>query len=201
MKYWLTAYTLKIRITKNNIYFFYSMKIIACVAKNWVIWINNSLPRNRLWEDMKRFSHKTKDSVVIMWRKTYESLWKTLTERQMIVVSSTINEPFYNDENTIFLNDIKLVNRVANREIEYMWEWYKTKRDIYCIWWYTLYKYCLDEWLVDTARLTLLKHDYVWDTYFPYNSFYQSQKSYKLFFEKKWESSKINRFIWLSAQW
>jgi dihydrofolate reductase len=136
-----------------------------------------------------------------MGRKTYESLWKALPNRQMIVVSSTIDKPYYNDDNTIFLDDIKLVNRVANKEIEFMWEWYSVKRDIYCIGWYSLYKYCLDEWLIDTVRLTMLKRDYKGDTYFPMNSLNQSWRNYQIFYEQKGEIPAIERFIWLSAQW
>lgn len=65
---------------------------IVCVDKNFAIGNNNELLIN-IPEDMKFFKEKTTDSVVIMGRKTYDSLpVKPLPNRTNIVVTSKANE-------------------------------------------------------------------------------------------------------------
>ena len=62
------------------------ISIIAAVSENGVIGVDNKLP----WyipEDLKRFKKLTKGNVVIMGRKTYESIGKPLPDRINIVVS------------------------------------------------------------------------------------------------------------------
>ena len=67
-----------------------SLSIIAAVAKNNCIGINNQLPWN-IPEDMKRFKEITKSKTVMMGRKTFESilgyLGKPLPGRKSIVIS------------------------------------------------------------------------------------------------------------------
>jgi dihydrofolate reductase len=60
--------------------------IIAAVTQNGVIGIDGKLPFNYP-EDMKHFRKTTADSVVIMGRKTFESIGKPLPKRRNIVVS------------------------------------------------------------------------------------------------------------------
>lgn len=68
--------------------------IIAAVSLNGVIGLgnSNSLPwQGKYPEDMKFFRETTKDSVVIMGRKTFESMnSKPLPKRKNIVVSKNI---------------------------------------------------------------------------------------------------------------
>jgi dihydrofolate reductase len=62
------------------------ISIIAAVSKNGVIGVDNKLP----WyipQDLKRFKELTTNNVVIMGRKTYESIGKPLPNRLNIVVS------------------------------------------------------------------------------------------------------------------
>ena len=65
--------------------------IIAAVAKNNVIGSKNDLPWH-LPEDLKRFRQLTRGKVVVMGRKTYESIFarlkKPLPERTNVVISS-----------------------------------------------------------------------------------------------------------------
>lgn len=66
------------------------ISIIAAVSENGVIGVDNKLP----WyipDDLKRFKNLTKDNVVIMGRKTYESIGKPLPDRINIVVSRNKN--------------------------------------------------------------------------------------------------------------
>jgi dihydrofolate reductase len=62
------------------------VSLIAAVSKNGVIGVDNKLP----WyipQDLKRFKELTTNNVVIMGRKTYESIGKPLPNRLNIVVS------------------------------------------------------------------------------------------------------------------
>lgn len=59
---------------------------ITAMAKNRVIGINNTLPWS-LPEDMKFFRSKTSGHIMIMGRKTFESLPKPLPNRFHIIIS------------------------------------------------------------------------------------------------------------------
>ena len=60
--------------------------MIAAVAKNGVIGVNNDLPW-RLPPDLKRFKALTMGHTMIMGRKTFESVIKPLPGRPLIVIS------------------------------------------------------------------------------------------------------------------
>lgn len=65
------------------------MKLISIVDKNWAIGNRNKLLFN-IPEDMKNFSRITKDSgVIIMGRKTFESIGKLLPDRINIILSKS----------------------------------------------------------------------------------------------------------------
>lgn len=63
------------------------MKAIAAMARNRVIGSNGSIPWH-LPEDFRWFKKMTLGGVVVMGRKTFESLGKPLPGRRNIVVSS-----------------------------------------------------------------------------------------------------------------
>ncbi len=62
------------------------ISIIAAMAENRVIGVNNSLPW-RLPADLRRFRQLTTGHHVIMGRRNYESIGKPLPERTNIVVT------------------------------------------------------------------------------------------------------------------
>jgi dihydrofolate reductase len=64
-----------------------TIALIAAMARNRVIGIDNSLPW-RLPADLKRFRELTSGHTVIMGRKTYESLGKPLPNRRNIVITT-----------------------------------------------------------------------------------------------------------------
>jgi len=66
------------------------ISIIAAVSKNGVIGVDNKLPWD-LPEDLKKFKEITTGNVVIMGRKTYESIGKSLPNRINIVVTRDKN--------------------------------------------------------------------------------------------------------------
>jgi len=63
------------------------ISIIAAKSQNNVIGNNNQLPWY-LPSDLKQFKQLTQNSVVIMGRKTYESIGKPLPNRLNVVISS-----------------------------------------------------------------------------------------------------------------
>lgn len=63
------------------------VSLIVAAAENGVIGKDNKLPW-QLPDDLKRFKEITKGSVIIMGRKTYESIGRPLPERRNIVLSS-----------------------------------------------------------------------------------------------------------------
>lgn len=62
------------------------LAIIAALAENRVIGVNNRLPWH-LSADLKHFKALTLGKPVVMGRKTYESIGKPLPERRNIIVS------------------------------------------------------------------------------------------------------------------
>jgi len=62
------------------------ISIIAAMADNRVIGINNQLPWN-LPADMKWFRQQTMGKPVLMGRKTYDSIGRPLPKRRNIVIS------------------------------------------------------------------------------------------------------------------
>jgi len=64
--------------------------LIAAVAKNGVIGVDNRLPW-RLPDDLKRFRALTTGHAVVMGRKTWESLPRALPDRQNIVVTRSLD--------------------------------------------------------------------------------------------------------------
>lgn len=62
---------------------------IVAIEKNQGIGFNNQMPWPRLTQDLKWFKEKTTDNVIIMGRKTWESIGsKNLPNRINIVISS-----------------------------------------------------------------------------------------------------------------
>ena len=64
---------------------------LVAVSKNLVIGVDNNLPWN-LKADLAHFKKYTLDKIIIMGRKTYESIGRPLPNRINYVVSRTLNE-------------------------------------------------------------------------------------------------------------
>lgn len=77
---------------------------IVCVDKNWGIGYNNNLLIS-IPEDMRFFRDKTRHSVIIMGRKTYDSLpSKPLPHKTNIVITSKVDRLKINEKGTIFVS-------------------------------------------------------------------------------------------------
>ena len=136
---------------------------IACVDNNWGIGYKGEL-LEYIPEDMKFFKEKTVNNVVIMGRKTYESMMsKPLPFRTNIVVTSKISSPCevceIDENGTIFMtiDFVKLYLNTLHPD---------NPIDYYIIGGGQLYKELLP--LCGKAYVTKVNHSYEnVDTYFP----------------------------------
>lgn len=68
------------------------ISMIAAVAENGVVGLNGQMPW-RLSADLRYFKSVTMGKVVIMGRKTFESIGKPLPNRKNFIVSRRVSEP------------------------------------------------------------------------------------------------------------
>ena len=78
------------------------ISLIAAIAHNRVIGLNNTLPWH-LPEDLKRFRALTTGHHIIMGRKTYESLNRLLPDRTTVIVT---RNPGYQVAGAIIANSL-----------------------------------------------------------------------------------------------
>ena len=129
-----------------------NLYLIACIGKNNELGADNGL----IWKfsnDMKFFKEKTTSNVVIMGRKTYESMGRLLPNRENIIVTRNKN---FNIENALIFNDHESV-------LEYI----KSNSDkiFYIIGGSSIYEYYLP--LCSKLYLTEVKESYNANVYFP----------------------------------
>ena len=91
------------------------LSIIVAISKNNVIGYKNKLVWN-LAEDMKRFKEITEGHTVIMGRKTYESIGKTLENRENIVITHDVDLKI---EGAKIVNNIEDLNDFIDDEEEH----------------------------------------------------------------------------------
>jgi len=126
--------------------------LIVAVSKNGVIGNDNKL----IWhlpEDLKRFKKLTTNNVVVMGRKTHESIGKALPNRLNVILSK--DSKWYKP-----LGD----GCVVCYSIEEVLERFKY-RDIFIIGGGQIYKEFLPH--ADKIEMTLIDKEFKGDTYFP----------------------------------
>lgn len=85
-----------------------NLKVVLAVANDGIIGINNDLP----WKmgtqkaDMKRFRELTKDNIVVMGSKTFESMGSKPLPKRMNIVLTTKPQKDY--DNVSFINALEL---------------------------------------------------------------------------------------------
>lgn len=89
------------------------LNIIVAAAENNVIGVDNKMPW-RLSNDLQRFKKLTRGNVVVMGRKTYESLGKALPERKNVVL--TRNESFAPADAIVVYDVEEAMDEVADEE-------------------------------------------------------------------------------------
>jgi dihydrofolate reductase len=65
------------------------LTLIAAMSTNRIIGTNNTLPRD-IPADLKRFRDLTRGHIVVMGRKTYESIGRLLPKRENHIISSAL---------------------------------------------------------------------------------------------------------------
>ncbi|MEG2353462.1 MAG: dihydrofolate reductase [Clostridium sp.] len=144
------------------------ISIIAAIGENLVIGKDDSLLWN-LPEDLKRFKELTSYKIIIMGRKTFESLPGILPNRYHIVITRDVD---YKVEN----NSVKVVNSIGQL-IPYIEDEFEN----FVIGGGEIYKELIP--YASKLYITRVHKEYIGDTYFPR---YESSK---------WEIVKSERGI------
>lgn len=147
------------------------VKIIVAVSDNNAIGKDNQL-LFRLKDDLRNFSRLTTGNVVIMGRKTYESIGKPLPNRINIVVTRSGKEI----DGCTTVGSLEEAVRRASEEHD--------GKEIYVIGGGTIYKEAFDNGYADTVYLTRVKSTVDdADTYFPALDYY-----------KEWRITEVDSF-------
>lgn len=133
------------------------MKVITIVAisKNGIIGNKNSIP----WhypEELELFKKLTSNHIVIMGRKTFESIGKPLENRINIVISS---KKYKNSNNIFYFNNIKSAKYFAKNIAK------KQNKNIFIIGGKQIYQFFLP--LSNYMYISIIKKKFLGDTYFP----------------------------------
>ncbi|MCE9633055.1 MAG: dihydrofolate reductase [Methylophilales bacterium] len=126
------------------------LSVIAAVANNGVIGLDNTLPWH-LPEDLKRFKALTMGHHILMGRKTYESLGRLLPGRTTVVIS---RNPQYQVTGALVAGSLQQALALCGEDEE-----------VFVIGGNELYKAALP--LADKLYLTRIHQDFSGDTYFP----------------------------------
>ena len=148
------------------------INIIAAITDNNALGKDNKL-LFRLKKDMAHFKNITTDNVVIMGRKTYESIGKTLPNRVNIVLSRNMksNEDFYTFDS-------------IEKAIEWSKENYPQK-EIFIIGGASVYDKALKDDIVDKLYMTKIKQTVEdADAFIP-----------EIDYKRKWSITSIERFF------
>lgn len=128
------------------------VSIIVAMTENNAIGLDNKL-LFQFKEDMKHFVKLTKHNVVIMGRKTFESIGKELPNRINYVVSS-------NPDNYILgCKSVKEAVKDAKENF--------SDKEIFIIGGGQVYKTAIEEDIVDSIYATTIKLQCYGDTFFP----------------------------------
>ncbi len=144
------------------------ISIISAIAKNRAIGKDNKL----LWhigEDLRRFKALTEGHPVVMGRKTFESLGKSLPNRTNIVIT---RDKMFEIPGVIIARSLEEATEAAKRE---------GKEEVFIIGGGQIYEQAIK--LADKLYLTIVEGEYDADTFFPDYSDFK-----KVILEEKHES-------------
>ena len=129
----------------------YIISLIVAYDKNRLIGREGDLPW-RIPEDLKKFKEITSGNIVIMGRKTYESIGKPLPNRINMVITRNKD---YKPEGVFVFSSIKDALRKAS----------VFHKEIFFIGGQSIYNEILDK--VDTMYISHINEEYEGDAYFP----------------------------------
>jgi dihydrofolate reductase len=126
--------------------------IIAAISNNNALGKNNDL----IWHlpaDLKRFKKITSGHHILMGRNTFESIGKPLPNRTTIII--TRNKNYFKD-GCLIASSLEDAIELAKKDEE-----------VYIIGGAQIYKYAIENNLVDALDLTLVHHEFEADVFFP----------------------------------
>ena len=139
------------------------INIIVAMDPNRVIWYQNKLP----WhypEDLQYFKKQTTGHTIIMWRKTFDSIWKPLPNRRNIIL--THNKDLSIQWVDIFYSIWWLLSDIRQNESYDCKLWYRWDEEkVFVIWWSQIYEQFLNR--ADFLYITEIKKEYKGDSFFP----------------------------------
>ena len=131
-----------------------TISAILAMSQNRVIGKDNDLPWD-LPEDFKFFKSKTLNHPIIMGRKTWESMGKSLPQRTNIVI--TRNTGWYGDENAHCVPDLDAAMGIAQKS--------QGSEEIFIIGGAGIIEMALPK--IDRFYLTVIHHNVEGDVYLP----------------------------------
>ena len=130
-----------------------SIKLICAISKNNVIGNENKLPWN-LSEDLKRFKKLTSNNLIVMGRKTFDSIGRPLPNRKNIVLSNNSN---------LEIDGVEVFN--SPDEVISLYKEKPEKKDMYIIGGTFVYKLFLE--YCDYLYITYVDKNFEGDAFFP----------------------------------
>ncbi len=147
------------------------VNIIVAITENNAIGKDNKL-LFRLKKDLQNFKEVTTGQIVVMGRKTFESIGKPLPNRVNAVITS----------NKV-IEGVKVYSSLTNAIEKLKMEF--PEKEIFIIGGGQIYKEALNNDLVDTLYITKIKKEVLdADTYFP-----------EIDYRKKWRITDVKRYI------
>lgn len=158
----------------------FEVNLIVAMSKNRCIGKDNNLIYH-IKEDLKRFKELTTNNVIIMGSNTFKSLPKgALPNRINIVVTNDEALQKSNKaDNLIFVNSVEDALKLYKSWF-YHDKGIKECKKVFIIGGGLIYRYALDNNLVDKIYLTVVNEDADGDTFFP-----KLDDSWKLISEEK----------------
>lgn len=126
--------------------------IIAAISKNNALGKNNDL----IWHlpaDLKRFKQVTTGHYILMGRNTFESIGKPLPNRTTIII--TRNKNYFKD-GCLIANSLEEALKMVEED-----------KKVYIIGGAQIYKYAIENNLVDALDITLVHEEFEADVFFP----------------------------------
>ena len=130
-----------------------SIKLICAVSKNNVIGNNNKLPWS-ISEDLKRFRELTSENIIVMGRKTYDSIGRPLPKRENLVLSK--NKKLKIENAKVFNTPQEILDFYHKREEE---------KDLFIIGGNYIYELFIE--YCDYLLITFVDKEFKGDAYFP----------------------------------
>lgn len=156
------------------------LSVIAAVSTNNIIGNNNALPWD-IVEDRRYFKNLTMGHILIMGKKTYESLPRLLDNRIHLVVSSYANPSVWetSDENLYIIPTYTQAYALA---VALACENKNSIKEIFAIGGESCYNYFLP--ICQFLYLTKIHTEVIGDTYFPPYSETDFKQVYRILPEK-----------------